>query len=57
MASKYLRIYSMSLAMREVQVKMALRVHIIPTRIKKTNGKNFSKAVGTRSLYSLWVGM
>jgi hypothetical protein len=57
MTNKYMKKCSIALAIREMQVKTALRFHLTPVRMaitKKTNNKMLLRKVDS---YSLFLGM
>jgi hypothetical protein len=60
LADKYLKKFSTSLAIKEMQIKSTLRFHLAPVKVaifKKTNNNKFyTMDVGERNPHALLVG-
>jgi hypothetical protein len=58
MANKYMKKHSMSLAIKEMQIKRKLRVHLTPIKMAIINTiTNVGKDMGQKNPYPLLVGM
>jgi hypothetical protein len=59
-ANKHMKKYSLSLAIKEMQIKTKLRFHLTPIRMttfNNTNKTNICEDVGKRNPHTLLVGM
>jgi hypothetical protein len=60
MVKKHMKKCSTFLAIKKIQIKTTLRIHLTPVRIatiKNTNNTNVGEDVGKRNLHTLLVGM